>query len=102
MQVDALAQGLANASFLALPAFIIGSNSSPTLSTLEIIGLIIWIAAFIMEATADAQKLSFLRQMAALPCGKRCIRQLGAHPIGCAGEIGGLVIGAAEDGDAGN
>ncbi len=66
MQVDALAQGLANASFLALPAFIIGLNPAPTFSVFEIIGLIIWILAFIFEATADAQKLTFLRKMSVL------------------------------------
>ncbi|MFT4537177.1 MAG: steroid 5-alpha reductase family enzyme [Saprospiraceae bacterium] len=66
MQVDALAQGLANASFLALPAFVIGWNPDPTFSIFEIIGLVIWILAFIMEATADAQKLSFLRKMSSL------------------------------------
>lgn len=63
MQVDALAQGLANASFLAFPAFIIGSNPSPTFSVFEIIGVILWILAYGMEAAADAQKLSFLRKM---------------------------------------
>ena len=66
MQVDALAQGLANASFLAFPAFIIAWNPDPNISTFEIIGLIIWILAFVIEAIADAQKLSFLRKMSAL------------------------------------
>jgi len=66
MQVDALAQGLANASFLALPAFIIGSNQNTTFSIFEIIGLIIWISAFVIETIADAQKLSFLRKMHSL------------------------------------
>lgn len=65
MQVDALAQGLANTSFLAFPAFIIGWNTDPTISILEITGFVIWVLAFVMEATADAQKLSFLRKMAA-------------------------------------
>jgi steroid 5-alpha reductase family enzyme len=65
MQVDALAQGLANASFLAFPAFIIASNSATEISIFEIIGLTLWGLAFIMEATADAQKLKFLRSMSA-------------------------------------
>ncbi len=65
MQVDALAQGLANASFLALPALIIASNPDPNISIFEIIGLILWALAFFIEATADAQKLSFLRKMSA-------------------------------------
>jgi steroid 5-alpha reductase family enzyme len=66
MQIDALAQGLANASFLAFPAFIIGSNPNPFFSIFELIGLIIWILAFIIETVADAQKLSFLRKMSRL------------------------------------
>lgn len=66
MQIDALTQGFANASFLAYPAFIIGWNPDPNISIFEIIGLVIWILAFIMEATADAQKLSFLRKMASI------------------------------------
>jgi len=66
MQVDALMQGLANASFLAFPAFIIASNSHPAVSAFEIIGLVIWVLAFAMETVADAQKLAFLRKMSAL------------------------------------
>ena len=66
MQVDALSQGLANASFLAFPAFIIGSNPNPSFSVFEIIGLVLWGLAFLMESVADAQKLSFLRQMSKL------------------------------------
>ena len=66
MQVDAIAQGLANASFLAMPAFIIASNPDPAFSVFEIVGLIIWILAIIMESVADAQKLSFLRKMSSL------------------------------------
>jgi len=65
MQIDALAQGFANASFLAFPAFIIGSNPSPSISIFEIIGFALWVLAYIMEATADAQKLKFLRKMSA-------------------------------------
>ncbi|MEM6767919.1 MAG: DUF1295 domain-containing protein [Bacteroidota bacterium] len=66
MQVDALAQGLANASFLAIPAFIISSNPDPAFSVFEIIGLIIWVLSIIMESVADAQKLAFIRKMSAL------------------------------------
>jgi steroid 5-alpha reductase family enzyme len=56
-------QGLANASFLAFPAFVIASNPAPSISVAEIIGLLIWVAAFAMESVADVQKLSFLRAM---------------------------------------
>jgi steroid 5-alpha reductase family enzyme len=61
MQVEALVQGLANASFLAIPAFIIASNPSAELSLLEIMGVVVWISAFVMETVADAQKLKFLQ-----------------------------------------
>ncbi len=66
MQVDAIMQGLANTSYLALPAFIIASNPNPEFSIFELIGLILWILAFIMETVADGQKLKFVRKMAAL------------------------------------
>ena len=63
MQIDALVQGLANASYLALPAFIIASNPSPNISVFEVVGLLLWIASFVLESIADKQKLGFLRQM---------------------------------------
>jgi len=63
MQIDAILQGLANASFLAMPAFIIGNNTSSTIAPIEIIGILIWFSAFIMESVADMQKLSFLKEM---------------------------------------
>jgi len=63
MQVDALWQGLANASFLAMPAFVIAANPSGQLHILEVVGLLIWLGAFAMESTADMQKLSFLLKM---------------------------------------
>ncbi|MFK7907251.1 MAG: DUF1295 domain-containing protein [Chitinophagales bacterium] len=65
MQVDALVQGLANASYLSLPAFIIASNPSPTFSIFEVIGLGLWIASFLFETIADQQKLGFLKKMKA-------------------------------------
>jgi steroid 5-alpha reductase family enzyme len=63
LQVDATAQGLANASFLALPIFIIASNSSSEFSLFELVGLVIWLLAFAMETVADIQKVRFLREM---------------------------------------
>lgn len=63
MQVDALVQGLANASFLALPAFIIGTNPNASFSFLELLGLALWITSFVFESIADQQKLNFLRKM---------------------------------------
>ncbi len=63
LQVDAVSQGLANASFLALPVFIIASNDSPRLSMFELAGLVIWLLAFAMETVADFQKIGFLQKM---------------------------------------
>ncbi len=63
MQVDALWQGLANASFLAMPAFIIASNPSEHIHILEVVGVLVWGSAFAMESIADFQKLAFLQTM---------------------------------------
>lgn len=63
MQIEAIVQGVANAAFLAFPAFIIASNPSEEISIFEIIGIVFWLASFIMESVADAQKLKFLRAM---------------------------------------
>ena len=65
MQIEGILQGLANASFLAMPAFIIATNSSTTISILEIVGILIWLGAFVMESIADMQKISFLKKMKA-------------------------------------
>ena len=65
LQVDAISQGLANASFLAFPIFIIASNPSSEFALLELVGLIIWLFAFAMESIADMQKVRFLRAMKA-------------------------------------
>ena len=66
MQIEVIIQGLANTSFLALPAFIIATNSNNSISIFEMVGMIIWLSAFTMESIADRQKLSFLRKMKAL------------------------------------
>lgn len=63
LQVDAIAQGLANTSFLALPIFIIAANPNPEFSAIELIGLVIWVLAFTMETVADIQKIHFMRSM---------------------------------------
>ena len=63
MQIEAIMQGVANASFLAFPAFIIASNLSGEISIIEIIGVVIWLFSFIMESVADIQKLKYLQSM---------------------------------------
>jgi len=63
MQVEVLLQGLANAAFLAMPAFVIANNQSETVSMFEVVGLLIWLGAFIIESLSDTQKLAFLKDM---------------------------------------
>lgn len=63
MQVDILLQALANASFLAIPAFIIAVNPNPEISILEWLGLLVWLLAFLMESVADSQKLKYLKRI---------------------------------------
>jgi len=63
MQVEALSQGLANASFLAIPIFLISVSPSTQLSALEIIGFTIFILSIVFETAADYQKLKFLKEM---------------------------------------
>lgn len=63
IQVEALVQGFANISFLAFPAFVIATSRSEQVHPLEVAGLLLWAAAFVMESVADAQKLAFLREM---------------------------------------
>jgi steroid 5-alpha reductase family enzyme len=63
LQVEALLQGLANAGFLAFPAFVIGANTDPDISVFELLGLSLWLLAFSIETIADTQKLKFLKKM---------------------------------------
>jgi len=63
MQMEAILQGIANAAFLAFPAFIIAANNSAEISIFEIIGVAIWLCSFVFESIADAQKLTFLKEM---------------------------------------
>ena len=63
MQIEAIMQGVANAAFLAFPAFIIASNPSEEISIFEMIGIVIWLVSFIMESVADVQKFKYLQAM---------------------------------------
>lgn len=60
MLVDILAQGFANMSVLALPAFLLAANTSAEISPWEVAGLALWGVAYIIESVADAQKLRFI------------------------------------------
>ena len=63
MQIEALSQGLANASFLAIPIFLVFASSLTTISFLEIFGFILFALALIFETVADYQKILFLQKM---------------------------------------
>ena len=62
-QLEVLSQGLANASFLALPAFVIASNPTREISAVEIAGFAIFLSGYIIESIADSQKLFFVNKM---------------------------------------
>ena len=63
MQIEALCQGLANASFLAIPIFLVFASPLTTISFLEIFGFILFALALIFETVADYQKILFLQEM---------------------------------------
>lgn len=60
MGAEILAQGLANASVLAIPGFMIAVNAQGQIHSLEIVGICIWLSAYVLESTADLQKLKFI------------------------------------------
>lgn len=59
LQLDAITQGLANISVLAMPGIIILAGNG-SLSWLEIIGFSLWGVAYVIESVADLQKLAFI------------------------------------------
>lgn len=63
LQIDAVTQGLANATFLAIPIFVAGSSDSEALNNIEYVGLTVVIISIFLETLADSQKLNFLKQM---------------------------------------
>ena len=59
-QVEVLAQGFANASFLSFPAFIIAANPASSISPVEILGCAAACGALVFESVADFQKVAFI------------------------------------------
>ncbi|MEM8932189.1 MAG: DUF1295 domain-containing protein, partial [Acidobacteriota bacterium] len=59
-QVEVLVQGLANASFLAMPAFFVAVNPAPAIHWLEAVGFAVALVALMLETVADAQKARFV------------------------------------------
>lgn len=73
MLFEVASQGFANMTVLALPAILQASNPSPDLSLLEITGYSLWVAAFVFEFIADAQKARFgLRMQREKRKGEHC------------------------------
>jgi steroid 5-alpha reductase family enzyme len=60
MGAEILAQGFANASVLAIPGFLMAVNSDGQLHLLELAGALVWFIAYLLESTADLQKLNFM------------------------------------------
>jgi steroid 5-alpha reductase family enzyme len=60
MGAEILAQGFANASVLAIPGFLMAVNSDGQLHLLELAGGLVWFIAYLLESTADLQKLNFI------------------------------------------
>ncbi len=60
MLAEIMAQAFANLSVLALPGFMLAINPSAQVSGWEVAGIAIWLAAYVLETTADAQKLRFI------------------------------------------
>lgn len=60
MLSEIMAQGLANMSVLALPAFLAATHASGELSAWEVAALAVWAAAYVIESVADGQKLLFI------------------------------------------
>lgn len=57
---EIMAQGMANMSVLALPGLMIALNGSQPISAWELAGLAIWAIAYLLESTADIQKMKFI------------------------------------------
>lgn len=60
LQMDAITQGLANVSVLAMPGLLIIAGDDGRLSLLEIIGFSLWAVAYFLESIADGHKMVFI------------------------------------------
>ena len=60
LAIEILAQGLANASVLAIPGFLMAVNHREPGHLLELAGICTWLVAYALESTADLQKLAFV------------------------------------------
>lgn len=65
---EIMAQGLANASVLAIPGFMIAVNGQSEIHLLEVAGICVWIIAYVLESTADLQKKKFMARNRGAVC----------------------------------
>lgn len=59
VQYEIWLQGLANASVLAVPAFVVAADGQGSLTVLSGAALVLWAASYVLESVADRQKQRF-------------------------------------------
>ncbi|MGI5500805.1 DUF1295 domain-containing protein [Lentzea sp. CA-135723] len=59
VQYEIWLQGLANASVLAVPAFLVAGDAGRPLSFWSVLALALWVASYVLESVADRQKQQF-------------------------------------------
>ena len=64
VQYEIAVQGMANMSFLALPAYVVAANTRPSITRWETLSILVWIAAYAFESLADLQKRRFVSRSA--------------------------------------
>lgn len=62
LQYEIMIQCFANITFLAIPAILMATNSTNSISTLELIGVGLWATWFVLEHISDLQKQQFLKK----------------------------------------
>jgi len=62
LQYEIMIQCFANITFLAIPAILMSTNSTNSISTLEYIGAGLWATWFVLEHISDLQKQQFLKK----------------------------------------
>eukprot|EP00211_Chloroparvula_japonica_P015019 CAMPEP_0119131268 /NCGR_PEP_ID=MMETSP1310-20130426/9881_1 /TAXON_ID=464262 /ORGANISM="Genus nov. species nov., Strain RCC2339" /LENGTH=262 /DNA_ID=CAMNT_0007121827 /DNA_START=305 /DNA_END=1093 /DNA_ORIENTATION=+ len=70
LQLEIFVQAAANVSCLAIPAMLQAYNPRPELTWVEFLSYALWIGAYVMESTADAQKMIFAQR-----CQKQGLRK---------------------------
>lgn len=59
VQYEIWLQGLANATVLAVPAFVVAADHSRTLSVWTVAAFVLWAGSYVLESVADRQKQRF-------------------------------------------